>query len=215
MVGGLTLAAYFLGFTRLAAPGMEGAVANTMAFSTLTLSQLFHAFNVRRRGPLHLRPGVLSNPAMNRAFLAGLVLQLSVLLIPPLQGVFSVVPMDFASGSRCWCWPPPRCPSASAPRPLPAALRPGTRGGAGLRHRPPPAESRTEVGRERQEGAARCAAPTGNLPSTPGGSRTAPTADTGAIPFYKGRTPAGPSRVLCGSRAYPHPPRIRSAPSPC
>ena len=40
--------------------------------------------------------GVLSNPAMNRAFLAGLALQLSVLLIPPLQGVFSVVPMDFA-----------------------------------------------------------------------------------------------------------------------
>ena len=47
MVGGLTLAAYFLGFTRLAAPGMEGAVANTMAFATLTLCQLFHAFNVR------------------------------------------------------------------------------------------------------------------------------------------------------------------------
>ena len=96
MVGGLTLAAYFLGFTRLAAPGMEGAVANTMAFSTLTLSQLFHAFNVRSEDRSIFAQGVLSNPAMNRAFLAGLVLQLSVLLIPPLQGVFSVVPMDFA-----------------------------------------------------------------------------------------------------------------------
>ena len=96
MVGGLTLAAYFLGFTRLAAPGMEGAVANTMAFSTLTLSQLFHAFNVRSEDRSIFSQGVLSNPAMNRAFLAGLALQLSVLLIPPLQGVFSVVPMDFA-----------------------------------------------------------------------------------------------------------------------
>ena len=94
MVGGLTLAAYFLGFTRLAAPGMEGAVANTMAFSTLTLSQLFHAFNVRSEDRSIFAQGALSNPAMNRAFLAGLVLQLSVLLIPPLQGVFSVVPMD-------------------------------------------------------------------------------------------------------------------------
>ena len=94
MVGGLTLAAYFLGFTRLAAPGMEGAVANTMAFSTLTLSQLFHAFNVRSEDRSIFAQGVLSNPAMNRAFLAGLALQLSVLLIPPLQGVFSVVPMD-------------------------------------------------------------------------------------------------------------------------
>ena len=30
---------------------------------------------------------------MNKAFLAGLGLQLAVLLLPPLQGVFSVVPM--------------------------------------------------------------------------------------------------------------------------
>ena len=96
MVGGLTLAAYFLGFFRLAAPGLEGAVANTMAFSTLTLSQLFHAFNVRSEDRSLFDQGVLSNPAMNRAFLAGLALQLSVLLIPPLQGVFSVVPMDLS-----------------------------------------------------------------------------------------------------------------------
>ncbi len=94
MVGGLTLAAYFLGFTRLAAPGMEGAVANTMAFATLTLCQLFHAFNVRSEDRSLFEQGVLSNPAMNRAFLAGLAMQLSVLLIPPLQGVFSVTPMD-------------------------------------------------------------------------------------------------------------------------
>ena len=47
MVGGLTLLAYFLGLTRLGLPGQEGAAANTMAFATLTLSQLFHAFNVR------------------------------------------------------------------------------------------------------------------------------------------------------------------------
>ena len=94
MVGGLTLAAYFLGFTRLAAPGLEGAAANTMAFATLTLCQLFHAFNVRSEDRSLFEQGVLSNPAMNRAFLAGLAMQLSVLLIPPLQGVFSVTPMN-------------------------------------------------------------------------------------------------------------------------
>ena len=93
MVGGLTLTAYFLGFTWLAAPGMEGAAANTMAFATLTLCQLFHAFNVRSEDRSLFSQGVLSNPAMNRAFLAGLAMQLSVLLIPPLQGVFSVAPM--------------------------------------------------------------------------------------------------------------------------
>ena len=100
MVGGLTLAAYFLGFTRLSQPGMEGAVANTMAFATLTMCQLFHAFNVRSEDRSLFAQGPLSNPAMNRAFLAGMAMQLSVLLIPPLQSVFSVAPMD----SRQWFW---------------------------------------------------------------------------------------------------------------
>ena len=94
MVGVLTLGAYFLGFTRLAAPGMEGPVANTMAFATLTLCQLFHAFNVRSEDRSLFAMGPLSNPAMNRAFLAGLALQLAVLLVPPLQSVFSTVSLD-------------------------------------------------------------------------------------------------------------------------
>ena len=117
MVGGLTLAAYFLGFTRLGAPGMEGAAANTMAFATLTLCQLFHAFNIRSEDRSLFVQGALSNPAMNRAFLAGLVMQLSVLLVPPLQGVFSVTPMNAPQ----WCTvlalamaPIPICEAAKA-----------------------------------------------------------------------------------------------------
>ena len=96
MVGGLTLCAYCLGFTLLATPGMEGASANTMAFATLTLSQLFHAFNIRSEKRSLFAQGVHSNPTMNRAFLVGLALQMSVLLLPPLQGVFSVVPMSLS-----------------------------------------------------------------------------------------------------------------------
>lgn len=89
MVGGLTLAAYFLGLDH----GGEDA-ANTMAFATLTLSQLFHAFNVRSEERSLFSLGLASNRAMNRAFLVGLAMQLAVLLVPPLQGVFSVAPMD-------------------------------------------------------------------------------------------------------------------------
>ena len=89
LVGGLTLLAYALGL-RWAGP----AAANTMAFAALTLSQLFHAFDVRSEDRSLFRLGVLSNPAMNRAFLAGLALQLSVLLVPPLQGAFGVTGMD-------------------------------------------------------------------------------------------------------------------------
>ncbi len=93
MVGGLTLAAYFLGLFCLGEPGTEGAAANTMAFATLTLCQLFHAFNVRSEDQSLFALGLFSNPAMVRAFLIGMALQLSVLLFPPLRGVFSVIGM--------------------------------------------------------------------------------------------------------------------------
>ena len=119
MVGALTLAAYFLGLRWLAAPGTEGAVANTMAFATLTLCQLFHAFNVRSEDRSLFAQGVLSNPAMNRAFLAGLAMQLSVLLVPPLQGVFSVTSMDRAQWVTVLALaaaPIPICEAAKAAR---------------------------------------------------------------------------------------------------
>lgn len=89
LVGGITLLAYGLGFH------LTGtfAVANTMAFAALTFSQLFHAFDVRSETTPLFRLGVLSNKAMNKAFLAGAALQAAVLLAPPLQGAFSVVPL--------------------------------------------------------------------------------------------------------------------------
>ena len=87
MVGLLTLCAYFWGFLR------SPEAANTMAFATLTLSQLFHAFNIRSEDRPLFSLGGPRNPAMGKAFLTGLVLQMAVLLLPPLQGVFSVVPL--------------------------------------------------------------------------------------------------------------------------
>ena len=90
LVGGITLLAYGLGFH------LTGtfAVANTMAFATLTFSQLFHAFDVRSERSSLFHIGVFSNPAMNKAFLIGLTMQLAVLCVPPLQVVFSTVPMS-------------------------------------------------------------------------------------------------------------------------
>ena len=94
MVGLLTLGAYFLGEYVLSDPAEASAVANTMAFATLTLCQLFHAFDVRSEEASLLHIGVFSNPAMNRAFLVGLGMQLAVLCLPPLQTVFRTVSMD-------------------------------------------------------------------------------------------------------------------------
>ena len=88
MVAALTMTAYFWGLRT----GEDWA--STMAFATLTLSQLFHAFNVRSPDRSLTELGVFTNPAMNRAFGAGLALQLAVLLLPPLQGVFGVVALS-------------------------------------------------------------------------------------------------------------------------
>ncbi len=94
MVGLLTLAAYWLGEYVLSDPTMADATANTMAFATLTFCQLFHAFDVRSERQSIARIGLTSNPAMNKAFLVGMALQLSVLLIPPLMSVFQVCALN-------------------------------------------------------------------------------------------------------------------------
>ena len=91
MVGALTLAAWFLGWAVL--PEGGAGAANTMAFATLTLSQLFHAFDVRSERASLFHIGLWSNPAMNKAFLIGLAMQMAVLLVPPLQMVFGTVPL--------------------------------------------------------------------------------------------------------------------------
>lgn len=94
MVGLLTLGAYFLGEYVLSDPGVANATANTMAFATLTMSQLFHAFDVRSERESLFHIGVFSNRAMNRAFVVGMVMQVSVLTVPPLQAIFSTVVMN-------------------------------------------------------------------------------------------------------------------------
>lgn len=94
MVGLLTLTAYYLGEYVLSDPGTADATANTMAFATLTMCQLFHAFDVRSENHSLFHIGILSNKAMNRAFVVGMAMQLSVLCIPFLRRVFSVTAMD-------------------------------------------------------------------------------------------------------------------------
>ena len=94
MVGLLTLAAYYLGEYVLSDPSLADATANTMAFATLTFCQLFHAYDVRSETQSIAHIGLLTNPAMNKAFLVGMALQLSVLLAPPLMSVFQVCALN-------------------------------------------------------------------------------------------------------------------------
>lgn len=94
MVGLLTLTAYYLGDYVLSDPGKANATANTMAFATLAMCQLFHAYDVRSERQSLFRIGVFSNPAMNKAFVVGMLMQVSVLTVPVLRRVFSVTAMS-------------------------------------------------------------------------------------------------------------------------
>ncbi len=94
LMGLVTLCAYFLGEYVLSDPGTADQSANTMAFITLVMCQLFHAFDVRSDTQSIFKIGLLSNPAMNRAFVLCVALQLAAVLAPPLRSVFSVVALS-------------------------------------------------------------------------------------------------------------------------
>ena len=88
-----TLAAFFLGADQ---PLPQPQTAETMAFVTLTISELFRAYTSRsERYPL-LKIGLFSNKWMNLAFLSSLALILAVVYVPFLSVVFSTQPLTWA-----------------------------------------------------------------------------------------------------------------------
>jgi Ca2+-transporting ATPase len=95
MIGGLTLAGYLI---TLNGSGSR-AEADTVAFLTLCLSQLVHAFNARSDKASLYRIGLFSNRAMILAFIVSAGLLFTVALVPPLMRIFDVVPLP-ASGWR-------------------------------------------------------------------------------------------------------------------
>lgn len=79
MIGMLAMTAYLIG-------------GSSYAFAVLSLSQLFHAFNMRSRRSL-FKIGFFSNIKMVVAFLVCSFLQAAVLTIPALAKIFQVVPL--------------------------------------------------------------------------------------------------------------------------
>ncbi|HZK35263.1 MAG TPA: calcium-translocating P-type ATPase, SERCA-type [Bacillota bacterium] len=84
----ITLAAFLIGSTASLGAG------RTMAFAVLALSQLFHAFNVRSNRYSILKIGILSNRKLIGAVLVSVALQLAVMLIPLLSGLFHVTALS-------------------------------------------------------------------------------------------------------------------------
>lgn len=82
LIGSLTLFSYVVG-TKYLGNG------STMAFAVLSLSQLFHAYNLRSRHSL-FQIGFFTNRVMNLCFFLCTALQLLVIMHPWLQNVFQV-----------------------------------------------------------------------------------------------------------------------------
>ena len=88
----VTLTAYLVG---LAVHPDQPEFAETMAFVTLSFSELLRAFTARsERYPL-LKIGVFSNRNMNLAFISSLALLLLVVYVPFLQPVFNTTPLGW------------------------------------------------------------------------------------------------------------------------
>ena len=82
LIGSLTLLSYVLGVKYI-------GNGTTMAFTVLSFSQLFHAFNMRSRHSL-FQVGFWGNSMMNISFLICSTLQLLVITNPYLQTIFQV-----------------------------------------------------------------------------------------------------------------------------
>lgn len=88
--GAITLFVYWYA-THVA--GWESIVGETMAFGTLGLIQLFHAFNVKSVYKSLFTVGVFKNKMFNYAILTSAVMLLSVFFVPGLTTFFDAVPL--------------------------------------------------------------------------------------------------------------------------
>lgn len=70
----------------------------TMAFATLSISQLVHAFNVRSKKTV-FRAESFENRYLIGAFFIGLILQVSVIMLPSAAALFKVIPLSTSEWS--------------------------------------------------------------------------------------------------------------------
>jgi Ca2+-transporting ATPase len=91
VLGAITLVAFDLG--RKFGGNLEQA--RTMAFATLSFSQLFHVFNFRSIKESIFKPGMLPNYFLLGALSLACLLQLLAMLIPFFRGIFKLTALDF------------------------------------------------------------------------------------------------------------------------
>ena len=88
MLGVLTLLAFSIGNNLY---NIE--VGRTMAFVSLGILELVHSFNVKSETSI-FKVGLFENKYLIGAFLLGVLLQVLVVIIPPVANIFKLVPLN-------------------------------------------------------------------------------------------------------------------------
>ena len=84
MIGVLTLVAFYIGYSKY---NLE--VARTMAFVSLGMLELIHVFNIKSEQSI-FKSNIFENKFLIGAFISGIILQVSVVIIPSLAKIFQV-----------------------------------------------------------------------------------------------------------------------------
>ncbi|MFW5780587.1 MAG: cation transporting ATPase C-terminal domain-containing protein, partial [Bacillota bacterium] len=93
----IVLSVYFIGFAMF--NDIDPRYPSTMAFVSLCMIELFHAYNCRSQDKSLFRENPLSNKHLNLAFLVGTVLLGIALVLPFMQTAFNAIlltPLQFA-----------------------------------------------------------------------------------------------------------------------
>jgi len=87
-IGALAFLAFTIGRIFFDHGSSEPVIGRTMTFAVLSLSQLFHAFNLKSRSSHRISPQMLA------AFIIGCIMQISVISLPFLNSVFRTAALD-------------------------------------------------------------------------------------------------------------------------
>ena len=88
-IGAMSVIAFLIGYSE-----GNSVLASTMAFGTLCMGRLVHGFNCKAKEPVIFTKRFFNNIYLAGAFLLGALLVTAVMVIPGLQGIFSVQSLE-------------------------------------------------------------------------------------------------------------------------
>lgn len=92
LIGGLSLVSFTVGM-RMFDFSSQPLIGRTMAFVTLNISELVHAFNMRGHIPMY-KIGYFSNMRLTMTFIICMAIQWAVVTIPSAAAIFSLAPLS-------------------------------------------------------------------------------------------------------------------------